>query len=294
MTTPQTFTFDGRDGTSVTAYRWEPEGPARGIVQLAHGLGDHLLRYAPLAGALAARGFAVQGPDSRGHGATAGSPEHYGVLGETGWAAIVDDVDVLAGLGRDRYPGLPLVLFGHSMGSFVVQQYVATHSGEVAAVALSGTGALDLLEPALDLSEPMDLSEFNAGLEHRTGFEWLSRDPEQVDRYVADPACGFSLDDAGTLALFGCARTLADPATLAPIRDDLPVYITVGEADPLNAGLTLVTPLLDRLRAAGLTDVTLRTWPGARHEVLNETNRDEVVADLLAWLDRVVPEGKKD
>lgn len=292
-TTPGAFTLTGRDGTPVTAYRWEPDGPVRGVVQLTHGMGEHLRRYGPLAAALTGRGFAVRGQDHRGHGATAGSPENLGVLGEHGWAGLVDDIDVLAARVRDEHPGVPLVLLGLSMGSFAVQQYLAAHPDRVDAVVLSGTGLLDLLEPALELSAPLDLSAFNAPFDHRTGYEWLSRDPEQVDRYVADEACGFGLDTAGTVAMFAAARPLADPQTLAAIPDDLPLYITVGDADPVNAGLALVTPMVERYRAAGLTDVTLRVWPGARHEVFNETNRDEIVADLLAWLDRVVPENRR-
>lgn len=271
--THSTFTLRGRDGTVVTAYRWVPDGPVRGIVQLTHGMGEHMLRYAPLAAALTGRGFAVYGQDHRGHGATAGSPENFGVLGDGGWAALVDDIDVLVGHARGEHPGAPLVLLGHSMGSFAVQQYLAARSDRIDAAVLSGTGLLDLLEPAVDLSGPLDLSAFNAPFEQRTGYEWLSRDPAQVDRYVADPACGFGLDQAGTVGMFAAARPLAEPDTLAAIRDELPIYITVGDADPVNAGLALLTPMVERYRAAGLTDVTTAVWPGARHEVFNETNR---------------------
>ncbi|MBW0105109.1 alpha/beta fold hydrolase [Pseudonocardia sp. KRD291] len=290
--THSTFTLTGRDGTVVTAYGWVPDGPVRAIVQLTHGMGEHLLRYAPLAAALTGRGFAVVGQDHRGHGATAGSPQRHGILGETGWAGLVDDIDVVREHARGEHPGVPLVLLGHSMGSFAVQQYLAAHSDRIDAAVLSGTGLLDLLEPALDLSGPMDLSAFNAPFENRTGYEWLSRDAAQVDLYVADPDCGFGLDQPGTAAMFAAARPLAEPETLAAIRDDLPLYITVGDADPVNAGLALVHPMIERYRAAGLTDVTLAVWPGARHEVFNETNRDEIVADLLTWLDRVVPHGR--
>jgi alpha-beta hydrolase superfamily lysophospholipase len=179
---------------------------------------------------------------------------------------------------------VPVVLLGHSMGSFAAQQWILEHSDAVDGLVLSGTALLDLLEPALDLSGPMDLSSFNAPFEQRTGYEWLSRDTAQVDLYVADPDCGFGLDVEGTRGMFAGGRAVTD---VSGIRADLPVLITVGDADPVNAGLALVNPLVERL--SGLKDVTLRVWPGARHEVFNETNRDEVVADLLAWLDRIVP-----
>jgi alpha-beta hydrolase superfamily lysophospholipase len=272
---------------ALTAYRWDPSGTPRGIVQLTHGMGEHLLRYEPLAGALTAAGFVVIGQDHRGHGASAQGA--WGVLGEGGWDELVRDIGRVSDAARADFPDLPLILLGHSMGSFAAQQYVLDHSEELAGLVLTGTAVLDLLEPALDLSQPMDLSAFNAPFEHRTGYEWLSRDTAQVDRYVADEQCGFGLSDVDGRQMFASARQVADPARLAGLRRDLPVWIAVGEHDPVNGRLALVNPLVQRLQDAGLSDVTLVVYPEARHEVFNETNRDEVVADLLAWLDRVVP-----
>jgi alpha-beta hydrolase superfamily lysophospholipase len=272
---------------ALTAYRWDPSGPPRGIVQLTHGMGEHLLRYEPLAGVLTAVGFVVIGQDHRGHGASAQG--EWGALGEGGWDELVRDIGRVSGAARTDFPDLPLVLLGHSMGSFAAQQYVLDHSDELAGLALTGTAVLDLLEPALDLDQPMDLSAFNAPFEHRTGYEWLSRDTAQVDLYVADERCGFGLSDVDGRQMFASARQVADPARLAGLRKDLPVWIAVGEHDPVNGQLALVNPLVQRLQDAGLSDVTLVVYPEARHEVFNETNRDEVVADLLAWLDRVVP-----
>ncbi len=287
---PARSTVPGRDGTEITTYRWEPAGPPRAVVQLTHGMGEHLLRYQHLADTLTAAGFLVQGQDHRGHGATAGSPENHGILGPTGWDSLVDDIDVLVEHAHDEHPDLPVVLFGHSMGSFAAQQYLLGHSDRIAGLVLSGTAAIDLLEPAMDLDAPMDLAAFNGPFAPaRTDYDWLSRDEAQVDAYVADPACGFGLDVEGTKAMFAGARAVAHPARLAAIREDLPIHLTVGEADPVNGQLALVDVLVQRLRSAGLSEVTLTVWPGARHEIFNETNRDEVEADLLAWLDRVVP-----
>ncbi len=286
---PVQFTFTGRDDTVITAYRWEPAGAPRGVVQLTHGMGEHLMRYGHLAATLSAAGFLVQGQDHRGHGATAPSEDALGVLGIAGWNSLVDDIDVLVERAHQREPDLPVVLFGHSMGSFAAQQYMLDHSNRIAGLVLSGTAAIDLLEPALDLDAPIDLSGFNAPFPNRTGFEWLSRDAAQVDAYVADPFCGFGLDAEGGKAMFARAREVADPGRLVGIRKDLPVHVTVGELDPVNGQLALVNALIERLRGAGLTDVTLTVWPQARHEIFNEINRDEVEADLLAWLDRVVP-----
>jgi alpha-beta hydrolase superfamily lysophospholipase len=281
-------TYKSADGTQIVAYRWDPENPPRAAVQLTHGMGEHARRYDHVARALNEAGFVVYAQDHRGHGASA-DPASYGDLGPGSWDALVDDIGLLSGIVHDDHADLPLILLAHSMGSFAAQQYLLDHSADVAGVVLTGTAVIDLLEPALDLSQPLDLAMFNAAFAPaRTDFDWLSRDEAIVDAYIADPACGFGIDAEATKAMFAGARRLADPAQVAAMRPDLPVYIAAGENDPVNGGLALLTPLTDRYQAAGLVDVTVRVYPGARHEILNETNRDEVIAELNAWLDRVV------
>jgi len=286
---PTSFAVSGRDGTPVATYRWEPAGPARGAVHIVHGLGEHMRRYEHLATTLAGAGFVVQGHDTRGHGGTVADGARPGVIGARGWTASIDDIGVLLDrLGAD-VPGVPVVLLGHSMGSFAVQQYLVDHSDRVDAVVLSGTAAADLM-PALDADDPLDLSAFNAPFEPaRTGYEWLTRDEGEVDAYVADPLCGFGYDVPASKAVFAGARAAADPTKVAGIRPGLPIYVVVGDEDPVGGDLALVQALVGRYRDAGLTDVELHVYPGARHEVFNETNRDEVERDLLRWLDRVVP-----
>ncbi len=283
------FTYPAGDEVEIVGYRWDPAGQPRAAVQLTHGMGEHVQRYRVLAHDLTGHGLRVYGQDHRGHGATARSADQLGQLGPDGWTQLVNDVDLLASLIRDEQPGLPLVLLGHSMGSFAVQQYLLDRSDRVDAVVLTGTTALDLLEPALDLDKPIDLAAFNAAFAPaRTEFDWLSRDEAVVDAYLADPRCGFGIDTDSAKGMFAGARRMADPGQVAAIRPDLPLYIAVGELDPVNANLALLDVLVDRYRAAGLTDVTVRSYPGARHEILNETNRHEVVASILSWLDRVL------
>ncbi len=228
----------------------------------------------------------VYAQDQRGHGATARSADELGEIGAQGWTELIHDIERLMTRARQDYPAVPVVLLGHSMGSFAVQQYLLDHSQDVSAAVLTGTAVLDLLEPALDLDEPIDLAMFNAPFQPaRTDFDWLSRDEAEVDKYVSDPRCGFGIDTAAAKELFVAARQLADPDRVAGMRSDLPIYIAVGELDPVGGQLALVHPLVDRYTSAGLTDVTLKIYPEARHEIFNETNRDEVIDDLLTWLD---------
>jgi alpha-beta hydrolase superfamily lysophospholipase len=268
------------DDLELASYAWDVADP-RGVVQVAHGLAEHSARYDRFARALNVAGYTVRACDHRGHGESiAGRP---GDFGAPGFEALIAD---LAAYGASLHGDLPLFLFAHSMGSFAAQSVMLTHSEQYAGIVLSGSTALDLLAAGMAQAEgPAGLEAFNAGFESRTGYEWLSRDEAEVDRYVADPLCGFELPEETVPALFGAAATLADPTALASIRSDLPLLIASGSADPLAGGGQLVEVLGQRYRDAGLVDVTVTLYDGARHEILNELNRDEVTADIVAWLD---------
>lgn len=278
-----TLTFHGRKGLDLVGYCWQPEGTPAAAVQIAHGMGEHALRYGEIATALTAAGFVVYAYDHRGHGASAVA--ELGNLGPGGWPALVAEIGLVGDQIRAAHPGLPLGLTAHSMGSFATQQFLLEHSATVDAVALLGTAAIDLLEPALDLDAPLDLSMFNAAFQpQRTDFDWLSRDGAVVDAYLADRLCGFGVDQDAAKAMFAGSRALADPQRVNSIRADLPVYLAVGDKDPVNAGLILFEPLVSRFRAAGIDDVTARVYPEARHEILNEIGRTEIIAALVGWL----------
>jgi alpha-beta hydrolase superfamily lysophospholipase len=287
---PETLSYRSSDGRQLAGYRWAADGgqaPA-GIVVLVHGMGEHLRRYDHVADALTSAGFAVYGHDHRGHGASLAPTDEPGDLGPNGWAALVDDLNHAIDQAKSDHPDVPVVVVAHSMGSFATQQFLLDHGTHVDAVALTGTAVLDLLEPALDLSRDLELSAFNAAFQPaRTDFDWLTRDEAVVDAYLADPLCGFGIDAASAKDMFVGARRLADPAQVARMPHYLPVYVAVGSKDPVNADLALLWPLVDRYRDAGLSDVTVRVYEDARHEILNETNRAEVIDDLLQWLRRV-------
>lgn len=292
-----TFTFRSADGLDIAVRRWQAGAePPIGAVQIAHGMGEHSARYRRLAQALTARGWVVYANDHRGHGRSAvgldgdGPAEALGQFGPGGWNGLVDDLDRLNRHIADHEGGGPRILLGHSMGSFAAQQYVLDHSRDLDGLVLSGTTAVDLAATTMDPEAETDLSALNAAFEPgRTPFDWLSRDEAEVDAYLADPWCGFGLDPAATAALVAAAPRLAEPEALAAIRPDLPLYVVAGSADPLNLELALLDLLVQRYRDAGVTDITTAYYPDARHEVFNETNRDEITGGLLDWLSRFEP-----
>lgn len=283
------------DGTRIATYAWEDIDAPLGLVQIAHGLAEHGARYDRFARALNDAGYAVHANDHRGHGHSVTSAEGLGDFGAPGFGGLIDDVAAYGASLATAHPDLPLFLVAHSMGSFAAQSVLLDHSAQYAGVVLSGSTALDQLvagmaqqaeaahahgEPA-----PAGLEAFNAGFEHRTGYEWLSRDTAEVDAYVADPLCGFDVPEATVGMLFGEAGRLADPAALAGIRPDLPLLLVSGQDDPLSGDGQLVQLLAQRYRDAGVSDLTVTVHPGARHEILNETNRDQITADVVRWLD---------
>ncbi len=287
MARDDSFTFDGADGTKVFTYRWLPERPVRGVLQIAHGMGEHALRYREPLQPLLDAGIAIYANDHRGHGKTAPNKESLGDFGAGGFAALVDDMAILSRRIRTENPGKKLILMGHSMGSFASQIYVVDHSALIDGYILSGSAAVDKLVPPKETSGNV-LMSMNMGPKPRTPFDWLSRDDAEVDKYIADPLCGFSVNDKSRRSMFVTAAATADPAKLATIRTDLPIYIFAGDKDPVNADLTRLLPLVERYRALGIRDIATDFYPGGRHEMLNETNRDEVVANLKNWIERVI------
>lgn len=279
------------DGQRIATHAWGTGQPSpRGVVQIAHGLAEHAMRYERLAQVLVAAGYVVHAADHRGHGQSIAPGGVPGDFGAGGFTALIADMAAFGRMLRARYPGLPLYLVAHSMGSFAAQSLLIEHSDLYQGVALSGTTALDVL--AAELAKPpapgapAGLEAFNAPFEHRTGYEWLSRDAAEVDKYVADPLCGFDLPEETMPQLFGDAARVADGAALRRIRPDLPVLLMSGDADPIAGGGALIETVAQRYRDAGLHDVTVRLYPQARHEIFNETNRDEVTRELIDWLGR--------
>ncbi len=298
MTLPTT--TEAVDGVSLAEYRWTPDGDVRATVQVVHGLSEHAGRYGRLAAALTARGFAVAALDQRGHGRTAGSTGPGGFGPGATSDAVLDDVRDLGRRLAADHPGVPRFLLGHSLGSVVALASAERDGEELDGLVLSGpvgvapqlAAAVPPLEAAVAAGlgdRPMDaLSGFNAAFEPaRTPYDWLSRDEAEVDAYLADPLCGDGVPPthAYGAAMFALAARCTTPEAVAGLPAGLPVLLLSGQRDPVGgADAAQVTALAGLLRERGLP-VEQRVYPDARHEVFNETNRDEVTADLLSWLE---------
>lgn len=292
-------------GATLNFYQRKADGKAHGVVQINHGLAEHAARYARFADALAAAGYVTYAQDHRGHGHTTAPdapPRRFAQ--SDGGDKVLADVAAVHDLIRRENPDLPLIVFGHSMGGMIALNSTLRHSGHLAGTAVWNstfdTGVLGRLALAILAWERMRLGADapsrilprltfqawgKAVPKHRTLFDWLSRDPVEVDKYIADPLCGIRFTPESGASLARLRERIGDPDLLGEVRNDLPIYVFVGDKDPINADLARIRPLILMYEDAGLTDVTLKVYPGGRHEMLNETNRDEVVADLLAWLD---------
>jgi alpha-beta hydrolase superfamily lysophospholipase len=300
------FTHQASDGKGLFVYRFLPDEGTKvlAVVHIAHGMAEHAARYARVAEALTAAGYAVYANDHRGHGKTASTDELGFFAKEDGFARVVADLAELVAHEKKEHAGLPLVLFGHSMGSYISQQFLIDHGGELAGAVLSGSaGKPNLLASAgrlvaraerlragargtSKLLGDLSFGAFNKQFAPtRTAFDWLSRDAAEVDKYVADPLCGFDVTTTLWVDVLDALGSIADPEKQARIPKTLPIYVFSGSEDPVSEKTKSLEQLLAAYRLAGIRDVSHRFYPGARHETLNETNRDEVTRDLLAWLD---------
>lgn len=268
--------FDYRsriDDWLIRAWHWPIEA-AKAAVVISHGMAEHALRYDRFAHALNAAGYTVYAMDHRAHGKTLG-PNGFGDFGVGGWDALVDDIDQLVEIASSEHKHKPIILFGHSMGAAAAQQFAPIGSHKIDALILSGSTLRnpgESVEPFNQVFEPA-----------RTGYDWLSRDEAEVDKYIADPLCGFE----GQTIRNGMDRTdprRVDPERLKKIRSTLPVLLLAGDADPVNRNLKGLDFLEQQWRAAGVKQIDRQIYEGARHEMLNETNRAEVTENIIEWI----------
>ena len=281
----------------------------RGIIVIAHGMAEHASRYARFAASAVEEGYAVLAGDHRGHGATA-APGGFGFVAEKGgWERVVADMGTVLDAARRAWPDVPVFLMGHSWGSFLARDLAARRGGELAGLILlgtgSGTGALTRPAAAVCAGESwlrgprhpswlLNALAFGPYQRHfapnRTEADWISRDVHEVDRYVADPWCGFVCTASFFRDLVAGGRAVNTAAHAAAVPAQLPMLLASGDRDPVGAMGRGVQRSATLYRRAGVREVCVILYPGGRHELLNETNRDQVTGDILTWIDGHLPE----
>ncbi|MFY9902729.1 MAG: lysophospholipase [Trichococcus sp.] len=301
------FTFQSSDGTEIFAMKWSPKNSRKPkvAVQIAHGYAEHIGRYDAFAGKLAEAGIVVYGNDHRGHGKTNGNVgEAICFADEAGFDKVVADMRALAEIIQTENPDIPIFLFGHSMGSMLTRRYIQLYGEDLAGAILSGSGvfsnALLKLGTVVAASEikrngrahpsrlldKLVFQNFNRGFKPaRTDLDWLSRDGAEVDRFLADPLRG-KIGSAGYFHdFFSGLLAMNDAVNIQSIPKDLPLQFISGTADPVGgkAGRGIVQTCR-AYQQAGLQDVSYKLYEGARHELLNETNKDAVTQDVIEWI----------
>lgn len=300
----ENFTFKDSDGVELNVYKWIPEGKILGIVQIAHGMTETILRYDEFARYLNKNGFIVYGHDHRGHGLTAKSKEELGYVADSeGFEWLVKDLYELMRIVKEKNQGLPIYLFGHSMGSFVSQRFMELHGNEVDGLILSGSNgeppkiaSLGILLADLEIklcgrkhiSKMMDklsFGDFNKKFKpNRTSFDWLCSVENEVDKYIANDKCGFVCSASFYYDLLRGLKAIHIEENFKLIPKEIPIYIIAGDMDPVgNCGKGIIN-LYEKLKRFDVKDVQYKLYNNKRHEILNEDNKIEVMNDITKWL----------
>jgi len=312
MVQTETF-FESHDGAKLCLHRWSPENEPKAVLHIVHGMAEHGLRYARLAEKLTGAGVEVWAADQRGHGKTAdlnvNNPGKGGLLGHcadrNSGTRVTADIHALnEEIQKTR--NVPLFLLGHSWGSFIVQNYIEYSDNlPIKGCILSGTkgpgdflvqAGVPLMAALAAVKGQRKVSRIAKGLADgaysksfkpcRTQFDWLSRDENEVDKYIADPLCGFMCSSGFYRDLAKLLYNIQRNDAMARIKRSLPVYVFSGSADPVGDMGRSTTALVNAYRNLGIVDCEFVLYPGARHETLNETNREEVMDNLLAWINK--------
>lgn len=301
--TKTTFTSHALDTATshqVPVYLWQPAASAKAVIQVVHGLGEHSARYERFALEAVSRGYAVCAHDHRGHGPHTAKLGYFAA--ENGWGLLVSDSYAVTQFLRQQFTVLPIVLLGHSMGSYIAQSYAMRYGDGLSALILSGStwpSRLLLIvgrtlarlvswhrgktgqSPLLD---KIGFGDFNKRFEPaRTELDWLSREPGEVDKYIDDPLCGGPYTVGLWIDLLGGLLAISTNRALRRIPSTLPILITGGSDDPVG-GEDGMRQLSARYEATGHVRLTTKIYPGGRHEMLNETNHNEFTDDLLRWI----------
>lgn len=276
-------------------------GSVRGIVQIAHGMAEHSNRYAGFALELCKQGYAVYINDHLGHGSSAANKDELGFFGDDGVTSLVEDMKELTDIAKSEYPDVPVFLFGHSMGSFLARSYTAKYGHLIDGAIYCGTSGpnpaagMGILmadyiakkEGKLYRSAFLDsiaFAGYNKRTEKETKFDWLSRDKKEVEKYLDDEYCGFLFTAGGFKTLFTLLKQISNKLWYKTVPSDMNIFMISGEADPVGEYGKGVRQVYEDLKKTGHTNVTLKLYPEARHELLNELNKKEVCSDISEWI----------
>lgn len=306
LLTSEKITYPSSDGiNTVSGFALYPENPKM-ILQIVHGIAEHSARYLDFANSLAEMGIAVFAEDHLGHGETANAKEKLGWFAESGgWQKVIDDVLTLKGIAKEKFPNIPYVLMGHSMGSFLARHIAIQKSNEIDALVLSGTG--NQAPPIIALGkiaakfEGLRLGSPNKGSElintlafaaynkkfapNKTPYDWLSNDLAEIEKYVLDEKCGFLPTPSIFYDMLTGLSVIGKKSEVEKVKKDLPILIFSGDKDPVGAMGKGVKKVYELYKKAGAQNVTLKLYEGGRHELLNDSYKDEVITDLINWLD---------
>ena len=306
-------TFLSSDGkTELTYALTEPDVPVRGIVQIIHGMAEHISRYSDYAAHLASLGFVCAGEDHLGHGESCFDDEKLGFFARTdGWRMLIADAHSLTLILKEKYPNVPVFLLGHSMGSFIARLYLSEYAEELTGAVIMGTAGpgaptgaavamintISLFKGEMHRSKFIDklaFGSYNKKIEpKRTKFDWLTKDDAIVDKYIADDKCGFLFTLSGYRDLMTLIRECNASTWPETVPTDLPVLIISGDCDPVGNYGEGPKKVAGMLAAAGSIGVTLRLCKGDRHEILNETDREEVYSIIDEWIASVMPKAEE-
>ncbi len=304
------FYFDSRDGENkIYAVRYLPDSEEiKCVVQIVHGAAEHMGRYEEFAQFLTDRGIMVTGEDHLGHGKTVKKDDTLGYFCENDPATvIVRDVHRLKKLTQDQYPGVPYVIFGHSLGSFMLRDYMTRYGKGISGAIISGTGyyakgAVRMAKTLTSVQKKFKGSKYISSYLNKlvfksnnkafepanTGFDWFTKEADRVAAYVADPLCGFPFTINGFEALFQLLSGLNEKEELEKVPKDLPMLVVSGAEDPVGENGKGVRAVADALKETGHTRLELKLYENDRHELLNETDREAVMQDIYQWIIQTV------
>ena len=302
----ETISLKGRDGFKVHVRKWAPEEGVipKAIIQVAHGMAEHIGRYDDFARGLVNEGFVVYGNDHRGHGRTVDVKENIGYFAdEKGWELVIDDMHRLTQLIKKEYTDLPIIFLGHSMGSLLLRGYIQLYGQEIRGAILSGTSGSKgfILDVAISLAklqikkigakeksklmDKMMLGNFNSKFKpNRTEFDWLSRDNIQVDKYIEDELCGQVFTSRFYYDLLKGMKEINKMQNIKKIPIEFPIYLFSGAKDPVGNNKKGVLKVYNTFKNVGIKDVSYKFYKDGRHEMLNEINKDEVYNDIINWI----------